>query len=57
MPIEGFEIPQTEEYFRFLRERMMDRLEFVQSRPAETKGFDALPDEAEAVLRKIVEEL
>ncbi|HDG68709.1 MAG TPA: phosphoenolpyruvate carboxykinase (ATP) [candidate division Zixibacteria bacterium] len=57
MPIEGFEIPDDPDYFNFLRERMKDRLQFVQSREEATKGFDTLPREAAEVLEKIIREL
>lgn len=58
VPIEGF-IPQMgdAEYRSFLKSRMLDRLEFVQSREEATKGFDTVPNECAECLKKLVESI
>ncbi len=55
---EGF-VPNLEdpEYKAQLKARMLDRIEFVQSRETEKGGFDKLPEDALAALKKVVSEL
>jgi len=58
MPFEGFEPKMDDpEYKKFFKERMLDRLEFIESREEATKGFDTLPEEAAEAIRKIVNRL
>lgn len=55
---EGF-VPDLNdaEYKSQLVARMKDRIEFVQSRDTEKGGFDKLPEEALAALKKVVSEI
>ncbi len=45
------------EYVEQLKARMNDRLAFVQSRDTVKGGFDKLPDDAIAAIKKVVDEL
>ncbi|WP_347559855.1 hypothetical protein [Clostridium sp. AM58-1XD] len=45
------------EYVGQLKARMQDRVDFVQSRETEKGGFDKLPEDALAAIKKVVEEL
>ncbi len=45
------------EYKAQLKARMLDRIEFVESRETEKGGFDKLPEDALAALKKVVSEL
>ena len=58
IPIDGF-IPEMDddEYRKFFRDRMKDRLEFIKNREKETKGFDKLPEESAKIIEKIIGEL
>ncbi len=55
---EGF-VPNLDdaEYKAQLKARMLDRIEFVQSRETDKGGFDKLPEDALAALKKVVSEL
>lgn len=58
MNIEGF-VPNMSDadYANQLKERMKDRVAFVESRETEKGGFDKLPAEALEALKKVVNEL
>ncbi|SCP95084.1 phosphoenolpyruvate carboxykinase (ATP) [Anaerobium acetethylicum] len=58
MEWEGF-VPDLNdaEYKHQLKERMKDRVRFVESRETEKGGFDKLPDDALAALNKVVSEI
>lgn len=58
MELEGF-VPDMNdpEYVAQLKARMLDRLQFVESRATEKGGFDKLPDDALEALKKVVNEL
>jgi phosphoenolpyruvate carboxykinase (ATP) len=45
------------EYKAQLKARMLDRIEFVQSRETDKGGFDKLPEDALEALKKVVSEL
>jgi phosphoenolpyruvate carboxykinase (ATP) len=55
---DGF-VPNLEdpEYKAQLKARMIDRVEFVESRETEKGGFDKLPEDALSALKKVVSEL
>ncbi|MDF2905092.1 MAG: phosphoenolpyruvate carboxykinase [Herbinix sp.] len=55
---DGF-VPNLEdpEYKAQLKARMIDRIEFVESRETEKGGFDKLPEDALSALKKVVSEL
>jgi phosphoenolpyruvate carboxykinase (ATP) len=55
---EGF-VPNLDdaEYKAQLKARMLDRIQFVESRETDKGGFDKLPEDALAALKKVVSEL
>lgn len=58
LKVEGFEADLAEDdYRRLVRERFMDRLNFVRTRQSERGGYDRLPVEAELSIEKLVEQL
>ncbi|RKZ32804.1 phosphoenolpyruvate carboxykinase [bacterium] len=58
MPVNGFSPSEDDdEYFKFLKNRIADRIEFIQTRAEETKGFDKLPQETVDVLKNVIDEI
>ncbi len=57
-PVEGY-IPdmKDEAYKQQLKERMVDRIEYIESRSTERAGFDKLPEECVVAIKKIVDKL
>lgn len=58
MELDGF-TPDTsdEDYMKLLRDRLVDRFNFIKSRETERGGFDRLPSEAAEVFAKLIERL
>ena len=54
-PVEGYEPDMKDEsYRRQLKARMNDRIDYIESRKTEKAGFDKLPDECAAEIKKII---
>ncbi len=58
VPIDGFAPKMGDtEYREFFKERMEDRLDFIESREEVTKGYDKLPEETSETIKKIIARL
>ncbi|MCK5832073.1 phosphoenolpyruvate carboxykinase (ATP) [bacterium] len=57
-PVEGFE-PNMDDssYCEKLKARMLDRIEYIESRATEKAGFDKLPVECSDTIKKIVQKI
>ena len=57
-PVEGIEPDMKDEsYKEQLKARMIDRIDYIESRKTERAGFDKLPDECAAAIKRIADKL
>ncbi len=58
LEIDGFSPDITDDdYRKLLRDRFVDRLNFIKSRASEKGGYDALPSDAADALASLIERL